>query len=623
MPEDHWMTISSSSHLAPDEVARHTFASSRRGFDPEEVRAYLESLAKGLRELAEREHEFRRELEDAERRAANPVIDEETLTSALGQETARVLHSAHEASNEMLAKAQAESDRLLNDAREEIAATEARVSAQLSDRTQEAEVVASDFRQRAQEEAVATTAAARTEVETMIAQARSDCRDMIDEAQALRARVLADLSKRRKVLHAQIEQLRAGREHLADTVRGVRRSIDTIADDLFRAEDEARLAAEAAGRTAVARPDEGTPEELATALLAEEAAHAEAARAEAVYEQPEEPDRGLEDLTLGDLTEVDVVADIEVIDVLVPAEEGDRPDPLPSVDALFAKIRAQGKDAGGPEGAPGEDAQPPAADEGIEMSDPTAPNAAVEPSMIDSEGTGAEESEEAPPEDQNPFVIRRDEMTAPLVKALARRMKRTLQDDQNDLLDRLRSDHFRWSTEVLPADPEHLDSYSTAALPHLVQAGQAGASFAGSEGSHRPLTDDMAEIAHELAEAVVGPLRRRLTEGEDEDLRGADESVVAEHVGSAFREWKGERIERLAGDYVVAAFSIGSLAGTQRKKNLQIEWIAATATGGEPCPDCEDNMLNGPQRPGGEFPTGHVHPPAHPGCRCLLAPSAT
>ncbi|HEX3839580.1 MAG TPA: DivIVA domain-containing protein [Acidimicrobiales bacterium] len=614
------MTISSSSHLAPDEVARHTFASARRGFDPEEVRAYLESLAKGLRELAEREQEFRRELEEAERRAANPVIDEETLTSALGQETARVLHSAHEASNEMLAKAEAESDRLLNDAREEIAATEARVSAQLSDRTQEAEAVAADFRQRAQEEAAATTAAARTEVEAMIAQARSDCRDMIDEAQALRARVLADLSKRRKVLHAQIEQLRAGREHLADTVRGVRRSIDTIADDLFRAEDEARLAAEAAGRAAVARPDEGTPEELATALLAEEAAQAEAA-VEAEYQPPEEVVPELEDLTLAAPDLIEVVADIEEIDVLVPAED-DRPDPLPSVDALFAKIRAQ---RGGAGAATGEDPQLPAAEDAIEMSEPTAPNAVVDASVIDSVAAEAEEEEsaEAPPENQNPFVIRRDEMTAPLVKALARRLKRTLQDDQNDLLDRLRSEHFRWSTAVLPADPEHLDSYATAALPHLVQAGQVGASFAGSEGSHRPLTDDIVKIADQLADAVVGPLRRRLTEGEDEDLQGADESVVTEHVGSAFREWKGERIERLAGDYVVAAFSLGSLAGTQRKKNLQIEWIAATASGEAPCPDCEDNMLNGPQSPGGEFPTGHVHPPAHPGCRCLLAPSAT
>jgi DivIVA domain-containing protein len=606
MPEDHWMTISSSSHLAPDEVARHTFATSRRGFDPDEVRAYLENLARGLRELAEREQEFRRELEEAEGRAANPVINEETLTAALGQETARVLHSAHEASSEMLNKAQAESDRLLTDAREEIAATEARVSAQLSDRAQEAELVAADFRQRAQEEATSTMEAARTEVEAMIGQARSDCREMIDEAQALRARVLADLSKRRKVLHAQIEQLRAGREHLADTVRGVRRSIDTIADDLFRAEDEARLAAEAAGRAAVARPDEGTPEELATALLAEEASLAEAA------------DEVAEELTLATPVLAEVVGELDEIAGLPDVAP---PDPIPSVDALFAKIRASREDGPAAPGEPEAVAGPAVEEPAIETVEPTAPNAVVDAAVDGAEG--AEGAEEAPPDARSPVVIRRDEMTAPLVKALARRLKRTLQDDQNDLLDRLRSAHFQWSADILPRDPEHLDSYSTAALPHLMEAGQAGASFVGSEGNHRPLTDDVAKVAHELAEAVAQPLRRRLLEGEGEHLSGADEQVVAEHVGSAFREWKGERIERLAGDYVVAAFSLGSLAGSQRKKNLQIEWIAATATSDEPCPDCEDNMLNGPQRPGEDFPTGHVHPPAHPGCRCLLAPSAT
>ncbi len=49
MPEERRMTITSSPHLAPDEVARHTFASVRRGFDPGEVRDYLESIAAGLR----------------------------------------------------------------------------------------------------------------------------------------------------------------------------------------------------------------------------------------------------------------------------------------------------------------------------------------------------------------------------------------------------------------------------------------------------------------------------------------------------------------------------------------------------------------------------------------------
>jgi hypothetical protein len=106
-------------------------------------------------------------------------------------------------------------------------------------------------------------------------------------------------------------------------------------------------------------------------------------------------------------------------------------------------------------------------------------------------------------------------------------------------------------------------------------------------------------------------------------LDGAEETVVAEHVGSAFREWKGERIERLAGDHVVAAFSAGTIAAVDGKKSAQVEWVAVSDAGDEPCPDCEDNGLNGSQKPGEEFPTGHRHPPAHPGCRCLLALAAT
>jgi hypothetical protein len=40
---------------------------------------------------------------------------------------------------------------------------------------------------------------------------------------------------------------------------------------------------------------------------------------------------------------------------------------------------------------------------------------------------------------------------------------------------------------------------------------------------------------------------------------------------------------------------------------------------GGPCPDCDDDALAGPTRKGDAFPTGQLHPPAHPGCRCVLA----
>ena len=73
-------------------MARHSFGSVRRGYDTSEVRAYLESIAMGLRGLAEREHQLLRELAEAEYRAANPVLDDATLSAAVGSETARVLH---------------------------------------------------------------------------------------------------------------------------------------------------------------------------------------------------------------------------------------------------------------------------------------------------------------------------------------------------------------------------------------------------------------------------------------------------------------------------------------------------------------------------------------------------
>ena len=54
MADDRKIAISSSNHVGPDEVARHTFATSRRGFDPAEVRAFLEEVARELSATLER-----------------------------------------------------------------------------------------------------------------------------------------------------------------------------------------------------------------------------------------------------------------------------------------------------------------------------------------------------------------------------------------------------------------------------------------------------------------------------------------------------------------------------------------------------------------------------------------
>ena len=593
MSEERRLTITSSPHLAPDDVARHTFASVRRGFDPAEVRDYLESIATGLRSLAERENELRAALDDAEERAAHPVIDDTMLTSAVGKETARVLQSAHEAASEMVANAEVEatrmlaeatevSERLVTEATEVSEQAQARADALLAERLAEAEAASVSLQQRTEQQVSAALDKVRADAEELTERARTEGRIMVEEAQALRARVLADLSRRRKVLHAQIEQLRAGRERLAETVNDVKHSVEAIAEDLFNAEDEARLAAEVAGREAANQPDEGTPEELAAQLLAEEAIA--------------EVDIGVSEAESdGDGGSVDGSPDPDAPTGESSGEEGETAaaPPVEQVDALFAKLRAA-QDAPEDEAT---DAPPAETTDGPETE-------------------ADEDGDDGPPPAANPLAVRRDELVAPIITGLARRLKRSFQDEQNDLLDRLRAKGFNWSTDLLPDETEHLDSVVTAALPFLEEGAYAGASFLGS-GDDRPKVDALVGLAHELAESVVGPLRKRLMDGEE--LDGAEESVVTEHVGSAFREWKGERVERLAGDNVVAAFSLGSLA-VAGSSGTGVEWIAIAATDESPCPDCEDNGLNGALGAGEEFPTGHTHPPAHPGCRCLLAP---
>lgn len=594
MPEERRLTITSSPHLSPDDVARHTFASIRRGFDPAEVRDYLESLAAGLRAQAEREQELLDALATAEERAANPVIDDTMLAGAVGKETARVLQSAHDAAAEMvanaesetgrqLAEARAEAERLLAEATELNGQAKDRADALLAERTAEAEASAASILERTDQQVTAALDKVRADADELTERARAEGRVMVEEAQQLRARVLADLSRRRKVLHAQIEQLRAGRERLAETITDVRRAVDAIAEDLFNAENDARLAAEVAGREAANRPDEGTPEELAAALLAEESADAEALSGSVPGTAVDESD--------GDTGPV-----------AAP--------PVEKVDALFAKLRAahgdeatdEASEAGEPAGETSPDAGPDAGG---------APGAS--PATTADEEAGRS-GDDGPPEARNPLAVQRDELIAPIVTGLSRRLKRSLQDGQNDVLDQLRAKGTTWSAGLLPDETEQVDSFATSALPFLEEAADAGASLVGNS-KKRPSADSLLAIAHEMAEAIVAPLRRRLADGEG--LEGAEESVVTEHVGSAFREWKGERIERLAGDHVIAALSLGTIAVAGKGG---IEWVAVAAPGEAPCPDCEDNGLNGAQAAGVEFPTGHPHPPAHPGCRCLLAP---
>ena len=126
----------------------------------------------------------------------------------------------------------------------------------------------------------------------------------------------------------------------------------------------------------------------------------------------------------------------------------------------------------------------------------------------------------------------------------------------------------------------------------------------------------MRPVADDLAETVVALLRRRLPGG-DEGPTVDELDDASDAVGAAFREWRGAKVERLVGDYSVQAFSLGILDAVG--SGAQVRWVVGGD--GPPCADCDDNSLAGAIPAGEDFPTGHPCPPAHAGCRCLVAPA--
>ncbi|HEY1826409.1 MAG TPA: DivIVA domain-containing protein [Acidimicrobiales bacterium] len=527
----------SSSRVSTGDISRHSFAIVRRGFDADEVRSYLQSVARSIEAFEQRELELRAAVAEAEERAAHPTIDESTLTASLGQHSAQILRHAHEEAARIVAQAQEGAASLLRDTQAQVDELQARHEASSAERVVEVELLVANAEQEARAEGDRIMSEAVAQGEEVIARAKDEGRALLEQVQEARRRVLADLTTRRKALSIQIEQLRAARDEMAASVTGVRQSVDDILAQLQRTDDEARAAALAAGDQARIHGtfDDPGPGEEAPPIEAPEAASEDDGTAAAA----------------------------------------------PSVDELFARIRA-GTDTDAPQG----DATAPVAVMEAEVGTVDAPSAAAEP---------------------DPLTSRRDELLAPIAAQLTRHIKRALGDDQNRLLDVLRSAPSTQGEALLGSEDEHLAAYTSAAQGHLLDAFKAGAVFAGQPEGGAVAGGSVEQTASGLARTVVTMLRRRIEDGSDEP---------GERVGAAFREWRGERIERLVGDFAVQSFSAGTVAALTPSGKMR--WVLTSAQG---CSDCDDNALAGAVAASEGFPTGHPYPPAHSGCRCLVTPT--
>lgn len=616
--------------LLPADVAQKTFDTGRRGFVPEQVRSYLDQVARELATWVEREEASRAQLAELEQRVAelehrvaNPVLDEATLTSSLGEQSAQLLRDAHQEAVRIAAEAEARATSVLHRAQERAGERQAQGESSAAKRIAEAELLANAIRARVEEEVAQLLAAAREEAESLVAQARIEGRELLEQAEEVRQRTLADGANRGREIQRQVDQFRNARDQIAAAMIVARDSADQIIGRLAQVHDgtrttaasipEREVAAPAAPKAVAPEPvmvevpaDATTEPVMVEPVVPESAEPVEAEPVETVLidadqvlaaEAPVPDDPVTDDPVTDDLATGDTATGDPATGELAAA----------SVEELFARIRAS-------------------REEGVE---PVTGEVPDEESTVGTPEEGDSGSPAADPEasPDTELVAHRAALLDPVASRLARKLKRVLQDDQNRLLDRLRAGSGGLAA-ALPDEGEQRTMYAGAAFEHLREAAEAGAAFARpllgieapkrGKGTAAELVDGLGidQLAEELAGTVVTLLRRRLS-GVGEGA-GVPEAEEAELVGAAYREWRGDRIERLVGDAALGAFSDGVVALTSSVGGV-VRW--STAGMAEPCADCDDNSLAEAISPGEPFPTGHRHPPAHAGCQCLLAPT--
>ena len=609
---------------SPASVAEAKFSTARRGYDQDEVRELLRGVAAELRRLQDRELHLEREVRTAQSRAVDGTdgLDDDTVARVLGEETLHVLQTARESASQIKIRAEEGAARILREATDD------------ANRTREqAEIDASRKR---------TDAAADADAEVSLAKQQG--REMVNEARAYRERVLSELTRRRELARQQIEQLILGRDRLLQVFERARLvAVDVVSELTPLGEPDeyvdlspttgpvpmmvpARSLAASTDPATVASADVAVDVGVGvdvddTDAVAADTDAADDADTDAVETQWEEAsehegeDEGdREDATASD-SEADAATDVTIDRAADPqptampdeaSSEGSenvvelfpgKPESETHVDtgALFARLRAGSADSDG------------ATDDRDRDTDRGA-------GRVDADVDVSAES----------IFDRRDTALVPLIVASARKLKRVLADEQNDVLDALRKTvAVTELSAILPPDSEHVGRYADAIGDELHAAAVAGAGTTG-DGSSAALRKSIGKSIGKsvgldparsaIAADLVGPLRERLSRSVTDGA--GDNDDITKRVRAVYREWKTQHIDNQLDDVFRLAYGSGALAAAA--PGTRLCWMVDPH--GPACPDAEDNALAGPVEAGDAYPTGHTSAPAHAGCRCLLAP---
>jgi DivIVA domain-containing protein len=643
--------------MNPEQVAGRSFPTSFRGYEQSEVRSFLATVAEELRaaihagdlvaadiiaETEQRAAELLAEAQDEARRIRDTLETERERAFAEGAARADdLIAEAERVRADAEALGRGEAERLIVEARavrERILGDLARRRATLREQVEQLHA--------ARERLLAGLAELRTQVDEAAGDLRSSLPEAKMAADAAARRVAAEPLPTAAELEGEIAALRAAGLEMATTesaldggreLEGAQPESDEEAEPAAAAEAPARAAPEQPERrSATVRVfrtrrgptpaiglqepelhavDPAAPFEEVRLVTADDSGPAEDAESAAEAAAEIAPGAGTAvepELDTEPVAAFEQEAEAEAesragVDVAVEPEaaavgaEAHAPPASEAIDELFARLKAGRAERT----AAAEVAL--ATGSGGTIARPAHRDAAASPAAVATAeppaAAGVDPADAAE-------LARRDAAVGGAREALAKRLKRQLADEQNEVLHGLR----RGDTRVFELDDadDHAAAWALAAGHELAVVANVGAALEGGEPARLLSVSDVSVVTEALTDAYARPLRLKVLEVID--AADGDAETAADAVRSVYRDRRGRRLDAAIDDAVLAAFSTGVLAAASA--GTEFRWVVDD--GETACPDCDDNGLAGSVAAGSSFPTGHTAPPAHPGCRCLL-----
>jgi hypothetical protein len=225
-----------------------------------------------------------------------------------------------------------------------------------------------------------------------------------------------------------------------------------------------------------------------------------------------------------------------------------------------------------------------------------------------------------PPVVQESVFSQRKDVVEPGIEAMTRALKRLLADDENAALTHVRAKRTSLTLSAMLAPlAEHAQRYAEAIHETVTSIAVDGArSLSDSRRADLRSTIARGGVVEAVCEMLASDLLRPLHErfASAIDIASGDRDVLASALRSLFQEWKSKRLSLVIADIAHFTYARGVFLGCDGAASVC--W--AVDPNGPACADAEDNALAGVITHGEHFPTGHQHPLAHAGCRCLVVP---